>query len=97
MEYTKFNNKIQERKVIKGFYRLSDGASAEEIVNETEAGLQMEKDQKYVNNITYKDGLTPEDIATWIAGGRQNAGGSAAPKAAAKKPSFGKKRFAGKK
>jgi len=96
MEYSVYKGKIQEKKVIKGFFRESDNASAEEIVNESEAGLAMEKDMKYVNNVTYKDDLTPETVQAWIAGGRKDelpAGASAGSSEPAKKPAFGKRRF----
>ena len=94
MEYHVYNGSIKEKKVITGFYR-ADGASADEIINETEIGVRFEKDSKYHNNTSYKDGLTAESIATWIADGRKEgtAGGSkpAAPKPTFGKPAFGKK------
>jgi hypothetical protein len=97
MEYSVYKGNIQEKKVIKGFFRESDNASAEEIVNESEVGLAFEKEMKYVDNVTYKDDLTPETIQSWIAGGRKeglpsgsSAGSSSEP---AKKPAFGKRRF----
>lgn len=95
MEYSKFEGKIQEKKVIKAFFRASDNATAEEIVNEENYGAGFEREQKYVDNVTYKDGLTPEDIQAWIKGGRKADGstGSAPAKTA---PSFGKKRFGNK-
>ncbi len=96
MEYSAWNGNIQEKKVIKGFYR-TDTATAEEIVNETDIGAGYEADQKYVNNVTYKDGLTPEQIATWIADKRPKGtadctSGSEGPSKKAS-PAFGKKRF----
>ena len=98
MEYGAWNGNITEKKVIKGFYRAEDKATAEEIVNETEAGAGYESDQKYVNNITYKDGVTPEQVTAWIAAKRPDgtagddadSGGGSEKKAA---PKFGKKRF----
>lgn len=97
MEYSVYNGKVQEKKVIKAFFRESDKASAEEIVNETNIGESFEREMKYVDNVTYKDDLTPESIQAWIAGGRQDglpagssAGSSSEP---AKKPAFGKRRF----
>jgi len=97
MEYSVYNGKVQEKKVIKGFFRESDKASAEEIVNESEAGLSLEKEMKYVDNVTYKDDLTPELIQAWIADGRKDglpAGASASSSSEpAKKPAFGKRRF----
>jgi len=97
MEYSVYKGNIQEKKVIKGFFRESDKASAEEIVNESEAGLSLEKEMKYVDNVTYKDDLTPELIQAWIADGRKDglpAGASASSSSEpAKKPAFGKRRF----
>lgn len=98
MEYSVYNGNIQEKKIIKGFFRAEDNASAEEIVNETEAGVQYEKESKYFENVTYKDGLDAEAIEAWVAAkrpkGTAGAGGSTA---AAEKPSFGKKKGFGKK
>jgi hypothetical protein len=97
MEYSVYKGNIQEKKVIKGFFRESDKASAEEIVNESEVGLAFEKEMKYVDNVTYKDDLTPETIQSWIAGGRKEGlpSGSSASSSSepAKKPAFGKRRF----
>ena len=100
MEYSTWNGNIQEKKVIKGFYRAEDMASAEEIVNETEPGAQYEKDAKFFENVTYKDGLDPEAIEAWITAKRPKgtagkSGGASTP--AAKKPAFGKKKAFGKK
>ena len=93
MEYGFYNGKTTEKTAIRAFYSAT-GASAAEIINETPQGVQLEKDRAYENNITYKDGLDAESVATWIAGGRKD-GGSAPTAAAkpsfAKKPSFGKK------
>lgn len=86
LEYSKYNGDISERKVIKSFFR-EDGASAEEIVNESEAGkrLALETD-RYADNITYKDDLTPEDVAAWIDAKRGKGGLTPTPKAAQNKP-----------
>ncbi len=99
MEYSVWNSNIQEKKVIKGFFRVEDNASAEEIVNETEAGVQYEKESKYFENVTYKDGLDADAIAAWVAQGRPKGtagAGGASGGTAAKKPSFGKKKSFGK-
>lgn len=95
MEYGVWNGNITEKKVIKGFYRSSDNATAEEVVNEANYGATFEKDQKYVNNITYRDDLTEEEVTKWIADGRQK-GGAKASKAPAT-PSFGQKKKFSKK
>lgn len=97
MEYGAWNGNITEKKVIKGFYRAEDKATAEEIVNETEAGAGYEAYQKYVNNITYKDDITPEQVTEWIAAKRPDGtaagAGDAAASTSKKAPAFGKKRF----
>lgn len=98
MEYSAYNGDIKEKKIIKGFYRASDNATAEEIVNDRDFGKGFENDQKYVDNITFKDGLTPEQIDKWIAdkrpkgtAGDAGSGGDKAPGFAKKKKRFGKK------
>ena len=90
MEYSVHLGNIKEKTVIKGFYR-NDGASAEEVVNETEIGVQLQKDLPYAENITYKDSLTAELITEWISGGRKKGtAGNSSIGTAKKKPSFGK-------
>lgn len=83
MEYSLYNDAIQEKKVVKSFF-TPEGASAAEVNNKTEAGKQLEIETQYADNVTYKDGLTAEDIDAWIKGGR-----GAAKQEPAKKPSFG--------
>lgn len=87
--YTK-SGEIQEKKVIKAFY-TPEGASANEILNETEVGVNLAKDRAYAENITYKDGLTAESVAAWIAGGRKGSASASTGNKAAPKPTFGKK------
>jgi len=91
MEYSVYNGNISEKTVIKSFY-TTEGASAEEIVNDSEIGVQLEKDTPYAENVTYKDGLDAEQIATWIAAKRpkNSVNGSNTP---TQKPSFGRKSF----
>lgn len=94
MEYSLYHDNIQEKKIIKAFFRAGDNATAEEIVNEETPGAGYERELKYVNNITFKDGLDEETIAKWIADKRPSgSGGGSAP---AKAPSFGSKRFSKK-
>lgn len=95
MEYSIYEakNSIREKTIIRNFYR-ADGASAEEIINETEIGVNLEKSQKYFENVSYKDGLTKEVIEQWIADKRPEGTASASAAPATKKPSFGaKKKF----
>jgi hypothetical protein len=88
------SGQISEKKVIKAFYTAS-GASASEILNETEAGIQLGKDEKYAENVTYKNDLTAESVAAWIAGGR-GAEKASTGSATAPKPTFGKPKFGAK-
>ena len=89
MEYGSYNGNITEKKVIKGFYR-ADGASAEEIVNDTEIGVSLEKSSKYFDNVKYKDGITSEQVEEWITAGRpKNTAGTVTTTT---KPSFSKKK-----
>jgi hypothetical protein len=100
LEYSNYNNVIRESKVIKGFYRAEDSATAEEIVNDKDFGTGFEKDQKYVDNITYKDDLTADDITAWVANGRKGGTGASSAGSAAtatKTPAFGNKKKFGKK
>ena len=92
MEYSIYNGNISEKTIIKGFYR-NDGASAEEVVNETEIGVQLQKDLPYAENITYKDGLDEAKIAEWIAARRPaNSAGTASGTPTKARPSFGSKK-----
>lgn len=69
-------NEIQQRLVVKEFYR-ADGASATEASSGTGIGTQLAKvEEKYANNVTYKDNLTPEVVAEWK---KARAAGKTAP------------------
>jgi hypothetical protein len=95
MEYGAYNGDITEKKVIKAFFRPGDNASAEEIVNDSEAGKGYEREMKYVDNITFKDGVTQEQVTAWITAQRPKgtAGAGGASSTAKKAPAFSKKRF----
>ena len=77
-EYSKYNNEIKSRLVIKSFYR-DDKASAYEITKELPVGTQFEKDEKYADKITYKDGLTKEEVDIWEAAKAGNKSAGVAP------------------
>jgi hypothetical protein len=99
-EYSVYKNNIMEKQVIRGFYRAGDNASAEEVVNGTEAGVQYANESQYFNNTTFKDGLDEETVAAWITGKRPKgtAGNSTSSGGTtAKKPSFGQKKAFGAK
>jgi hypothetical protein len=87
-EYSRYEGKIRQNLVIKAFFD-ENGASAEELVNDAEIGARFALvEEKYANNITYKDDLTEDDIKKWIAGGRgkNSATDTATATATAKKP-----------
>ena len=65
MEYSKYDGKIQEKKIIKNFFRYADKASASEIVNNVNLGKQYDEELKLADSITYRDDLTAEDIEAW--------------------------------
>lgn len=95
MEYSLYDGNVQERKNIKAFYR-ADGATAAEAESGEDIGKRLALDEeKYANNVTYKDGLTEEAVAEWI---KSNIAGTATkahePKVAvtAKRPMFGSKK-----
>lgn len=63
------DGKIRKSMTIKNFYR-TDGASAQEIAaeaqgNAVQIGTQLAKDEAYATNVTYKDGLTADDVQAW--------------------------------
>jgi hypothetical protein len=94
MEYSLWENNIQERRNVKTFFR-EDGASAEEAKTSTNIGTQLAKDtEKYATHVTYKDGLTEDDVQTWLkerfAKGSADSAKTATPKATSKRPLFGK-------
>jgi len=94
VEYSKYNDNISENKIIRGFYD-EKGASAQELTKGEGHGSQLEKDQAYASDISYRDNLTEEDIKDWIKnnrgqGGGAAAGGSDTVKQPTKKVKFGK-------
>lgn len=96
--YRKKDGTIGENRVLVNAFR-ADGASAEEILNETEVGVRLQKQANLSNDFTAnkyskKGDVTAEDVDAWIAGGR---GQDAKPSAPTKAPSFGAKKSFGKK
>lgn len=71
-EYKIYENKIQENKLVRSFYRAEDGATAAEIIAGKGFGQQLAKDTEYAVNVTYKDGLTAEAVAAWKDGKKGN-------------------------
>ena len=67
MEYSMYNGEIKETKAVRNFFRYEDKATASEIVNNAEnKGSQYAKEEEYADKITYKDGLTEEDVQQWL-------------------------------
>jgi hypothetical protein len=96
MEYSLWLNEIQERKSIKSFYR-EDGATAAEAESGENIGKRLALDEeKYASNVTYRDGLTEEDVTAWIQQRANGSSGNTKPAAAnptktnTKRPLFGK-------
>lgn len=96
MEYSLWNNQIQERKNVKAFYR-EDGATAAEAESGENIGKRLAMDEeKYASNVTYKDGLTEEAVKAWIQeridsnSSKSNSSPAPTAKAKAKRPLFSK-------
>jgi len=73
-------NEIRKSLVPKAIFS-SEGASAAEIIAQengdpVKIGNDLAKQEKYANNITYRDGLTAEAVADWKA---SKAAGNSAP------------------
>ena len=67
-EYYKWDDNIKKTMRIKNFFRAEDNASAEEIIDgdTSKFGTRYTLEQeKYADNVTYKDGLTSEDVEEW--------------------------------
>ena len=65
IEYSVYNEEIRENKVVKNFFRATDHATAQEIVNNTNFGNQYNEEAKLANKIVYKDNLTKEEVDNW--------------------------------
>ena len=97
MEYSAYNGNIQEKKIIKSFFRPSDNATAEEIVNEETPGAGYERECKYRDYVTYQDGLDEAKVKAWISAKRpKGTAGDSAASAPDEAPPFGSRRFGSK-
>ena len=94
MEYSMYEGKVQQSKIIRNFFRFEDHATASEIVNNADAGKQFEAEQAYADKVSYKDGLTEEDVAEWLKNQKSGKKEDSNKKPAA---GFGTKRTFGKK
>lgn len=93
-EYNLGNNgKMYESRILKNIFTV-DGASADEITNESEVGVKLEKQRVYFDGIKYKN-TDADQVQAWIDADRPDTvsgGTSSAPAGnAAPKASFGKK------
>ncbi len=77
--YNRWNGQIREQKEIQGFYRMEDGAVANEIVSGENLGKQLAKDIPYSTQAKYDDGITEEEVIAWKASKKQ--GNSSTPTA----------------
>jgi hypothetical protein len=79
-----WDGKIKKTMRIKNFFRAEDNASAEEIIDgdNSKFGTRYAlEEEKYADNVTYKDGLTSEDVEEWKKAMAEAAkGGSTTPK-----------------
>lgn len=71
--YSKYNGEIRENREIRAFYRADDGATAREIINNTEIGVQYQKDLLLADKPAYRNNLTEADVIAWKA---QNSKGT---------------------
>lgn len=95
MEYSLWEGKIREAKVVKNFFRIEDKATASEIVNNVEEkGAQYAKEEEYADNVTYKNDLTEEDVQEWLKTRRSGKKEEPEKKASV---GFGQKRTFGRK
>lgn len=89
MEYSMYEGKVMEKKIVKNFYRVPDHKTAMEIVNNGES-KQYDKDMEIADKNNLKDGLTEDDVTEYK---KNRKNGNANPTKEEKKPlSFGQKR-----
>ena len=79
VSYRMYKGEIKENISVKRFYRQTDGASGDEIANQSGIGERLEKDTVVASEIKYDDGVTAEAVAAWKKA-QQGGGSSPAPK-----------------
>lgn len=87
-EYSVYNDEIRKNLILRNIFRYTDKATASEIINDVpNKGEQYLKEEPYADAVSYKNGLTEEDIANWEKEGKS--------KKQENKPSngFGKRTF----
>lgn len=81
-EYTRYNGEIKRGLVIRNAFRMKDGASAAEIVQDGEIGKQLQQElAKYVGVDSLRDDLTEQEVADWEEAQRAGRGSKATPQA----------------
>ena len=90
MEYHRYQDKIQESKRVRNFFRNTDHATASEIVNGKRIGNQYEEELKIADKSNFKDDITPEEVIEFKK--NRNTGGTGEDTATPtfKRRSFGK-------
>lgn len=65
LEYSIYNEEIRENKAVKNFFRSTDHATAQEIVNNANFGCQYAEEMKTAKQIVYRNDLTKEEVDNW--------------------------------
>lgn len=77
-EYSKWNREVKKKLVIRNFYR-ADGASADEIVSETEIGKHLARDLEIASQDRLVD-VTDDEVAAFKNKGKSDTPAKSAPK-----------------
>lgn len=74
MEYSLYEGKISEKKIVRNMFQAGSNFTASEVVNKATEAKQYAKELTNAEIAIYKDGLTEEVVNQWIADGRNNDG-----------------------
>lgn len=88
--YKKKDGSIGESRTVKGFFRDTDNASVDEILNDTEIGVKYSKQEKYFTDVGYRD-VTEDEVKAMIEARKS---GGEAPKASSTATTAKRSRFA---
>lgn len=61
-EFSLYLGELKEKNIIESFFRISDKASASEVLSGKDIGTQFEKELAIAKNPTMRDNLTMEDV-----------------------------------
>lgn len=79
-EFDQWEGKINERFVVKNFFRVDDKATAVEIVEQKDFGKKYESlDDEYVNATVYKNGVTAQQAKAYLDARKSGNSQSEAP------------------